>query len=217
MKKTHIIYLLIIALLLCGSTALFLYMPRGDAERPAEETAAHRSDKFENRVENALSPSTAGAPPVSVREEIRRRRQENAERLTTSAAVDAYLEELKAHARANGVVTALEVQPGVEALESLTEQLGDQETIRRSEAFLNEMALLSRELHGETNAPVPAPDLDRLLNAVEQATDSSARQTAIRAYLSAAEQLPEESQEAALNRLRPFSPFQKQEDIATTE
>jgi hypothetical protein len=99
--------------------------------------------------------SVAAAPAhVDVRPEIIAKVEQDRPRLTTSGDVDRYLQELESTARRKHQVTALEVEPGMQAIRDL--QLEPDAMLRRQHDFAQHMATLSAELdHRDPNPPAP--------------------------------------------------------------
>jgi hypothetical protein len=77
--------------------------------------------------------------PVTTRDLIARKVAEDLPRLTTPAQLDPYLDGLLAQARAKGQPTALEVDPGVQAIARFRSELGNEGTIRRTTQFVTAM------------------------------------------------------------------------------
>ncbi|WP_375772209.1 hypothetical protein NR798_15410 [Archangium gephyra] len=81
-------------------------------------------------------PPRAETPaPQDLRAEIRRRIAANVEPLRTEAELEHYLSELEAAARARGFATALEVEPGLAAIEKVLGGHGPGAVVRRQGAF----------------------------------------------------------------------------------
>jgi hypothetical protein len=70
------------------------------------------------------------------------------------APVESYLAQLEQRARARGRVSALEVEPGLEALRQNTDEIGPADSIRLSTVFSERMVNLGREL-GSTKGENP--------------------------------------------------------------
>jgi hypothetical protein len=152
------------------------------------------------QVRPVLSPD-----PNAVRAEI--------ERATTRALEDVkpadlegYLASLERRARAQGRVTALEVQPGMALAESLT---GDPERARQ---FARRMETVQRELSAPRAGAAPSPSrqaapatpsavVDALAGRIGAESDGPRRQVLIREYLEAAQALTDEEEAMALKRL----------------
>jgi len=114
-------------------------------------------------------------------------------------ALDVYLEDLVGTARAQGRVTALELIPGLEAIEAAYP--GDMD---RGPAFARRMEALQREL-GQTNddasEPPPGVTVASLLQAVESAPAGPSRDKLIPQALTAIGRLPDDEQAEASRAL----------------
>jgi hypothetical protein len=106
-------------------------------------------------------PPPPPADQPSVHAAIERKVEADRPTLHNAHDIDGYLADLEAHARQNGKVTALEVEPGLMAIREHAEQLGTEEALRKSDEFAQKMARLSAQLDGRPlNAPPPlAPRL----------------------------------------------------------
>jgi hypothetical protein len=112
------------------------------------------------------------------------------------ADLERYLDSLEQRARAQGQVTALELEPGRALAESVT---GDQE---RANQFGRRMERVQRELSGAPAAAVPsAASVEALAARINAETDNQRRQALIREYMDAAQALPDEEQPAAIQRI----------------
>jgi hypothetical protein len=80
-------------------------------------------------------PPVEAPPPQDLRAEIRRRIAMNVEPLRTEAELEHYLAQLEAAARARGHATALEVEPGLAAIEKVLGERGPSAVMRRQGAF----------------------------------------------------------------------------------
>jgi hypothetical protein len=69
-------------------------------------------------------------------------------------AVDQYLMTLEARARGKGRVSALEVEPGIEAIRRLQAEIGPERTMQALTEFTQRMSRLSAELDGRDRSGV---------------------------------------------------------------
>ena len=97
------------------------------------------------RRESSPAQATRATSVPDMRARIRQAVQSDLPALKTEADVDRYLAELMARAKRNHRVTALEVQPGLEAIRQLRSQLGDERSQTKLMAFSDSMEKLSAE------------------------------------------------------------------------
>ena len=110
----------------------------------------------------------------------------------TERDLDRYLDGLEAKARAQGSVTALEVQPGVMAIRKAPYTEDGERRMQRVMEFSDRMAKLSAQLRGASDTPVSLPSLDAIKNA-----SGADRTQLIDKYLEGSRRLgPEQRQEA---------------------
>lgn len=128
-------------------------------------------------------------PFESLRPEISQEEQQVLPGLHGRGDVDAYLHKLAERARAQGRVSAVEVEPGMSAIFALRGQIPEGELLAMADDFDGRMQALTAEL-GATPRPSP-PDFDDALGQVHHAEDPAAREAAIRQALDALEPLPE--------------------------
>jgi hypothetical protein len=95
-------------------------------------------------------PGDAGAvtQPVSVLTRVDELVAARLPALKSADDVKRYLDELATQARHNGHVTALEVEPGISALQARQATIGAEQTLKLMLEFATRMNALSRELRG---------------------------------------------------------------------
>ena len=159
------------------------------AAPPSRAPAAHLS---------AATGDGAGTPSrrdADLRESVRARVAAALAEQRRGYELDLYLQELERAARAQGLVSALEVAPGLAAIEAAYP--GDGE---RGPAFARRMEALARELGQSTQCPDdPPPDVTALslLQVIRQTPPGPGRDKLVRQALSAISRLPEAEQESA--------------------
>jgi hypothetical protein len=167
----------------------------GRARPPA--LVCEAAEATEPAVRLARAPSAQGVPDL--RPAIRARVAAVLAENRRGHELDAYLDELASAARARGQVTALEVAPGLAAIDAAYP--GDQE---RSAAFSRRMEELQRELE-----PTPPPSADEppagvtaasLLQALTTASGPE-RDKLTRQAITAIDRLPEAEQAEASKAL----------------
>jgi hypothetical protein len=87
------------------------------------------------RLGQEQPPRAEAPPPQDLRAEIRRRIAVSVEPLRTEAELEHYLARLETAARARGFATALEVEPGLAAIEKVLGERGPSAVMRRQGAF----------------------------------------------------------------------------------
>jgi hypothetical protein len=112
--------------------------------------------------------------------------------------VAVYLDRLRQRALENEKVTALEVQPGVEAIHGIEAVLGPEETAKRIDAFSEEMASLSRRFR-HADPPPGAPSSGEVNDLLDE---TALRQDLTDTYLEKLVAVDDvERQEVLLSRL----------------
>jgi hypothetical protein len=138
-------------------------------------------------------------PHVDLRPSIEHEEERALPGLHGRADVEAYLDRLEARARAQGRVTAVEIEPGMTAIFALRGPLPEGEVLALAEAFDARMQALGAEL-GAAARPAP-PRFEEALAALARAEGSDAREAATRVALDALEPLDEPTRLAAEARL----------------
>jgi hypothetical protein len=171
------------------------------------------SGQSSEATEPAPAPESAPAPgdrqpsPPSkqnMRQLIAQVVDEEVSSLRGSHKVGAYLKTLKQRALSQGKVTALEVEPGIEAIRTMESEIGPEETEKRVKAFANEMAALSKQLGGIPDPPAPPTgrEVNNLLDEIAGEEDNEFKQQAIKEYVERVNAVEDEEQQAELmNRL----------------
>jgi hypothetical protein len=139
------------------------------------------------------------APHVSMRAQIRQAIETDVAPLHSEGDVDRYLGDLEARARRNGRVTALELEPGIRAIQRLADELGHERADEKLAAFAQKMTRLAAEVDGRER-PAPPPDLDDLARRIERASGAE-RDTLVRRYQEATHTLPADEKLRELERL----------------
>lgn len=173
------------------------------AQRPALKEAhlpsADTRATFQRRIEDDLSSEAPVAQdiPAQVAETVR----EEVERLNDTPALDAYLDELETRARTKGLVSALEVEPGMMAIEKLLLPKGPEVVANAQADYARRMTRLSRSLRGlpEQEQP-PEVDFDALYQRIAESSGSE-RQKHIGSYLEGLDFLEPEEREVRLAEL----------------
>jgi hypothetical protein len=137
--------------------------------------------------------------PPDVRAQIRQAVETEVAPLKGAGEVERYLGDLEARARRNRRVTALEVEPGVEAIQRLAGEIGPERTQEKLATFTQTMARLSAELDGR-DRPAPPTDFNDLARRIEAARGDE-RNALIRRYDEATRGLPPEEQQREIERL----------------
>jgi hypothetical protein len=120
--------------------------------------------------------------------------------ITTERQLDAYLVELEGQARANHRVSALEIEPAIEAIRRLGSTLGPQRTFERIRAYSQKMRQLSEQLDGRDVKKKPV-DLDRLAGDIPRASSESRRQELIRDYVDSLREVEPQERMHRMERL----------------
>jgi hypothetical protein len=149
----------------------------------------------------SASPPTSSAPAAgasgapNVRAQVREAIDDAG--VTGRESLDRFLDVLEARARAQGKVTALEVEPGIAMIERHS---SDPEEIAR---FSERMQRLQQELSAGTAKPDTAPNvaLEAVLERAARAGGDAERQALVREYLEAVHRLPDAQQATAIERL----------------
>jgi hypothetical protein len=166
---------------LAGGLLRDLYRPRPASPATEKVPAAAPTPPAPATASSATAPATAPPrPTVDVREKVQERIAANAGKQRDEAELDAYLNELETQARRNGRVTALEVEPGLDAIRRLTVKLGPALAARKQHEFGDRMATLSQKLDGRQ--PVVAPDLEALKTRIATAASDEERQPLMRQF-----------------------------------
>ena len=148
--------------------------------------AISSADEPSPKVAVGSRPSPATAPAGSAIPDVRpliREATAVASRTVTREGLDRYLDSLEAQARRNGKVTALEVEPGLEMIERLSDDEG------ASGRWIQRVNSLSRELRREPAEPsleAARQRVDGLAGALERELDEEKRQAIVRDYLQVA-------------------------------
>ncbi len=164
--------------------------------------------------EESANETVGGAPAPATPRPARRRgpsptqariQEAIAERLPqihNAADLDRYLAELEARARYNRQVTALDVEPGMMAIQQQVGDIGPAGVATKTAEFAKRMNDLAAAERARAGGPPATPDLAELTRAVEQARGrEDARQVALRKYAEAVANLPAAEQPAAAARL----------------
>ena len=114
--------------------------------------------------------------------------------------LDRYLEALARRAKENGKVTALEVQPGIEAINRQYSGKNSEKMNEEIVAFSQKMALLSESFSPETG-PSPPVDPDRIYDEVTQEADVGRQEGLVAKYVEQTYLMDPEAQSRALARL----------------
>jgi hypothetical protein len=169
-------------------------------------TGADRPEQigvFETRAPSGAMrppPATPPAPEKEMLTEIDQVEEARLPTITTERQLDAYLVELEAQARANHKVSALEVQPAIEAIRRLGSTLGPERTFERIRAYSQKMSQLSAELDARDMKKKPV-DLDRLAADIPRASTESMRQELIRQYVDSLRELEPQERMHRMERL----------------
>lgn len=183
--------------LVLGAVVLF------PSRRPPSAAAPMTDEDERPPTDPTVMPGQARRPPptaaTGVRQQIRKSVDEAAGAVTLET-LPRYLEGLLARARAQGRITALESEVGMEMIARVG---GDIETQLGFAAKLNALA---GELGGSaTKSPPAAPavrnDLNRIAAELRSTNDESKRQELVRAYQQKAATLPPDEEPGALTRL----------------
>lgn len=93
------------------------------------------------------APAAAG---TSMRAAIDQAVRTETQGLDTPEAVDAYLDRLESRARAQGKVTAVEIEPGITAIDRLRSSLGEERVLEKRNQFSRRMEQLQFDLLRKT-------------------------------------------------------------------
>ena len=104
----------------------------------------------------AIASAAPALPPVDLRPRVEAALRDEVEPLRGKDDVTAYLERLHVRATARGQVTALEIEPGVAAIERLTPELGSEAAQEWVGRFVQSMTELSQR-----NRQSPSPHITR--------------------------------------------------------
>jgi hypothetical protein len=113
--------------------------------------------------------------------------------------VERYLELLKKRAIEKGRVTALEVEPGVQALMTIEPELGTEETLRQIRGFADEMAALSKQFGHLPDPPgaLTREEAGAMIDDIAKAKPE-ARGGAVTAYIERASSVDDPERQAEL-------------------
>ena len=143
-----------------------------------------------------------------IRRKMRELIQETVEKETPSLTeipdLEGYLATLKQRAIDAQQVTALEVEPGIQAILALSGKLGPEETHERIATFSQEMSQLSKHFGAvaEEQTPPRGRDMADKLNEIRNESDESFKREAIEEYLNMVHTLPDpEEQSSYLRKL----------------
>ena len=182
MKKQ---YLLILAIVVAVGTVCWrLGMQQAASE--AKNAADARDTPPAPPDRTAGSSRSADAPPVqTMRDRVAAVIAKEVTHLKAEREIAQYLETLKERAVRQQRVTALEVQPGVAALQTLESDLGPDEMNRRIDVFTSEMAALSKQFgHAPDPPPPPTPgETDAMLQKIAGEQDEEKKRQAVGDYL----------------------------------
>lgn len=146
------------------------------------------------------APARAPAPRgLDLRPSIEQEEQLALPGLHGRADVEAYLERLEARARAQGRVTAVEIEPGMTAIFALRGTVPEPDVLAMADDFDARMQALGAEL-GAAARPSPM-GVEQAFAALEEAEDPRAREAATRQVLDGLESLDEPARLAAEARL----------------
>jgi hypothetical protein len=142
-------------------------------------------------------PSLAVPPVAMLPPAVQREVETAVPTLHSEGDVDRYLAELQARARRQGRVTAVEVEPGVQAIAQLEASLPPGRAVEKLAEWQQQMSALSRELQ----PPAPAENPAQLLTAIGRTHKEEARQELIARYLQATASMSPEDRLAAQQQL----------------
>lgn len=162
------------------------------APPPADATAI--ADEIAPRPRSRPSPPPPSPMRARIREEVERTVVRDDSELSR------YLDSLETRARAQGKVTALEIEPGIEMIRLHSP---DPDLIGR---FSDRMLKVQAELNGTPPPTTPDPqaihrELEAILQAIRGAPDDAERQGLIRKYLASAQQLDPDDQLATIEAI----------------
>jgi hypothetical protein len=146
-----------------------------------------RTQTAEDVRPQAASVMNAPPPRIDMRAQIRQAVAEARPRLQAPASLDGYLNELEQQARRNHHVSALEVEPGLAAIQAT---VAPEQQAERTQRFATKMQELAAELDGRDTQPLP----DELARDIERAGDEPERQKLIRQYVQSVLSLPRDEQ-----------------------
>lgn len=213
MSRTLVVTAMLAAAL--GSATTVWLTTKGEEARAEPSLALHMgAGPREAEPRRARS-----RPRIDLRPRIEEEEARELPGLSGRADVEAYLDRLVARARAQGHVTAVEVEPGMSAIFGLRGTLAEGEVLAMADDFDARMQALSTELGASPAAPPPA--LDEALAQIAGADDPLARQDAIDDALEALEGLDEPERLAAEARLdevlRDETPSARADPVALRE
>ncbi len=188
MSRPLIATALIAAALGSATTAWLVVSDRAAATPEATDVQARRVP--------ARAPTRR---TLDLRPEIEREEERALPELHGRADVEAYLERLEARARAQGRVTAVEIEPGMTAIFTLRGRVSEEDVLAMADDFDTRMQALGVEL-GTTARPA-SPDVERAFAALARAEGPRAREAATREVLDGLETLDEPARLAAEARL----------------
>lgn len=140
-------------------------------------------------------------PKVNMRISVAQAIETEVRPLANQQEVERYLTRLKNRAMENKQVTAMEVNPGVEAIMTLEDQLGSEETSHRLMTFTDEMEELSKTFGnslGQASSPFTQAAATKRLKEIENETDEKALNQAVREYTQRAFEVEDPDREMAL-------------------
>ncbi len=122
-----------------------------------------------------------------------------AQAVTNEAELDLLLARLEERARSQKMVTALEVQPGIDAILKLAPELGIERMLKKHADFMQRMAELSAELDGRSvpQTPPSRADVEGQIAGASGAT----RDHLLGGYAEVLATLPADEQRAAMRNL----------------
>jgi hypothetical protein len=168
-----------------------------NAKMPSPDSNAAVSPSRGRQAITSPRPTSIGPatlPPLP--ENVQRAIDEELPQLHSERDLERYLGELEARARQKRQVTALEVEPGMRAIQRYAPP---EKTLETRATFSQRMAALSKEYSGQ---PDPSPEnLPELANRIENASDNDMRRNLLRRYLQEAHRKPFDERLAAMERL----------------
>ena len=121
---------------------------------------------------------------------------------SASAVLESYLDELVQRARQRGTVGALDVEPGMRAIDERMMDLGARRAEQLREAFSRRMLGLAAQLDPEAFDEAAPMDFDSLLIALANSAAGPKRQAALARCLRAVDGLDPDAQPDALERIQ---------------
>jgi len=210
------LFILMAAMLFTATLTWYLARNSDIESDKAEEPTIKKS--VMDKSEEAVPAKKTAHSKIDMRKLVRQVIEREVRPLGGVSKVNSYLNLLKQRAQEKQEVTALELEPGIEAIGALESIVGHEEMYQMRRAFLNEMSALSKSFGHVPEPPKPLTPIEteKLLDEIENEVNSETRQQGIKEYIEKANTTGDRDQQIMLmarldnviakNRVEPNSP-----------